>query len=223
METKFLSRSYLETLSSADLISLADDYGIDVPDDLNRRFIIGELLEVASELSHSRPRDGGMTIQNSEPMETALPETFNETQVDFVLRDPVWAYVYWDIRAGDVAKCTAANGFSALVLRVSFFDDEDAQSPQESFDVQVGLSVREQYVLLPAHRAFVRVDLVIRFQHKPDDILAHTQKLALPCGSPLLSSALPGHEVQLPEILELSSLRDLLRVHYEYHRQSFLA
>ena len=52
MEQNFLSRTYLETLSTADLISLADDYGIDIPDDLNRRFIIGELLEFADELAN---------------------------------------------------------------------------------------------------------------------------------------------------------------------------
>ena len=47
MDKKILTRSYLETLSSSDLVSLADDYGIDIPDNLSRRFIIGELLEIA--------------------------------------------------------------------------------------------------------------------------------------------------------------------------------
>ena len=35
-----LSRNHLETLTSSQLIELADEYGIDIPDDLNRRFII---------------------------------------------------------------------------------------------------------------------------------------------------------------------------------------
>jgi hypothetical protein len=43
MENKSFTLAYLETLSSADLIALADDYGIDIPDNLNRRFIIGKL------------------------------------------------------------------------------------------------------------------------------------------------------------------------------------
>ena len=47
MEKTFLTRQYLETLSSADLMALAEDYDIDIPAELNRRFIIGELLEVA--------------------------------------------------------------------------------------------------------------------------------------------------------------------------------
>ena len=48
-----LSRAYLETLPSADLIALADDFGIDIPENLNRRFIIGELLEAAEDMVDS--------------------------------------------------------------------------------------------------------------------------------------------------------------------------
>ena len=46
---KNLSRGHLETLTSSQLIALADEYGIDIPDDLNRQFIIAELLEFAKE------------------------------------------------------------------------------------------------------------------------------------------------------------------------------
>jgi len=41
MEQTPLSRAYLESLSTSDLVSLAEEYGIDVPEGLNRRFIIG--------------------------------------------------------------------------------------------------------------------------------------------------------------------------------------
>ncbi|MDR1786719.1 MAG: DUF4912 domain-containing protein, partial [Spirochaetaceae bacterium] len=53
MNELFLSRKYLETLSSADLITLADKYGIDIPEDLNRRFIIAELADIAAEAQES--------------------------------------------------------------------------------------------------------------------------------------------------------------------------
>ena len=51
MERINITRSYLETLSSEDLNNLADDYGIDMPEDLNRRFVISELLEAAAEFT----------------------------------------------------------------------------------------------------------------------------------------------------------------------------
>ena len=45
MKKDTLSRAQLDSMSTTELISLCDEYGISVPDDLNRLFIIGELLE----------------------------------------------------------------------------------------------------------------------------------------------------------------------------------
>ena len=115
MENSNLTLSHLETLSSADLISLADDYGIDIPDNLNRRFIIAELLEVAEELnsdshaSHAMNEDGGLPDSSSE-----LPTSFNETEISVILRNPVWAFVFWDISEADVGRLQEDDSFKAL-------------------------------------------------------------------------------------------------------------
>ncbi len=218
-----LSRSHLETLSSADLIALADDYGIDVPDDLNRRFIIGELLEVAEELSQEKDEEE-MQEDNKLPenLPDSLPETFNETQITVLMRNPVWAYVYWDIRETDMAKMLPANNFTNLVLRVAFLDSPEATTTVETFDVQVNEKDRAQYVLLPAGKKYVRIDLVVLARGKEDEILAVSKIITLPQGSELLTDGLPGRDLDVPEILKLSSLDEVLRSHYENHRQSFL-
>ena len=223
MEKKFLTRQYLETLSSADLMDLADDYDIDVPADLNRRFIIGELLEVAEELKASKDSDMIISSESVSEESADLPKSYNETFMNVVLRNPAWAFVYWDISENDRSGFTPAADFRALVLRVSFFADEDSAVPEESFDVQIDASIREQYVLFPAGKNLVRIDLVVQYQSKPDSVLAYTQKYVLPQGSRLLSSALPGHDVEISEIAALSSLKDLLKEHYQNHRQSFLS
>ena len=49
METENINRAYLETLSFSDLSKLADEYGVDVPEDLDRRFLICELLDIVEE------------------------------------------------------------------------------------------------------------------------------------------------------------------------------
>lgn len=222
METKLLSRSHLETLSSADLIALADDYGIDVPDDLNRRFIIGELLEVAEELSQDREVEEMKEEKLPENLDGSLPETFNETQITVIMRNPVWAYVYWDIRESDLAKLLPSNNFMSLVLRVTFLDSPDSTTTVETFDVQVNEKDRAQYVLLPAGKKFVRIDLVVIARGKDDEILSISKIIALPQGSDLLTDGLPGRDLDVPELMKLSSLDDVLRSHYENHRQSFL-
>lgn len=222
METKLLSRSHLETLSSADLIALADDYGIDVPDDLNRRFIIGELLEVAEELSRDKEVEEMKEEKLPENIDESLPETFNETQITVIMRNPVWAYVYWDIRESDLAKLLPSNNFMSLVLRVAFLDSPDSTTTVETFDVQVDEKDRAQYVLLPAGKKYVRIDLVVIARGKDDEILSISKIIALPQGSDLLTDGLPGRDLDVPELMKLSSLDDVLRSHYENHRQSFL-
>ena len=100
MEKDFLSRQYLESMSTVDLITLADDYGIDIPDNLNRRFIIGELLETAEELKNKQSDNNDVqTTDEDSPVPDFLPESYNTTEICAILRNPVWAYVYWDVKA----------------------------------------------------------------------------------------------------------------------------
>ena len=94
--------------------------------------------------------------------------------------------------------------------------------PEESFDVQVSLADREQYVLLRAGKKIVRIDLIAVFQDKTEEKLSVSRKVVLPSGSELLSTGLPGREINVTPLQELSSLRELLRTQYENHRQSFL-
>ena len=105
METKNITLSHLATLSTADLLSLADEFGIDIPENLNRSFVIRELLETAEELqSESENEDISEVDGEAEVLEKkeTLPETYNETEICAVLRNPAWVFVYWDISAADM-------------------------------------------------------------------------------------------------------------------------
>ena len=76
MESKKLDRNYLETLSSAELISIADEYGVDIPDDLNRRLIIGDLLELAEEMNSSAEKTETISVLENIPDDliSSLPD-----------------------------------------------------------------------------------------------------------------------------------------------------
>jgi len=223
MDTKLITRSYLETLSTADLIGIADEYGIDIPENLNRSFIISELLEVAQEFREIVEEDITTSEENA-PVhveEESLPDSYNETMICGVLRNPAWIYVYWDISAADVARLNNDFSFTGLCLRVSYWENEDDEKPLESFDVQIAMTDRQQYILLSASKNFVRVDLVAMKTGKDDENLAITRKIELPKGSSILNS-LPGRELDLIPAIELSDMRELLTFHFENHRQSFL-
>ena len=74
MDEKQISRAYLETLSFSYLSALADRFGIDVPLDLDRRFLIAELLEINEELNQSQEEMIVSPKADSEEKEFKLPK-----------------------------------------------------------------------------------------------------------------------------------------------------
>ena len=223
MENNNLTLAYLETLSSADLIALADDYGIDIPDNLNRRFIIGELLDVAEDFKSASEPVHVMNEDGEVPeFSTELPSSFNETEISVILRNPAWAFVFWDISVEALQKISDSTRFKELVLRVSYFDNETDVNPVAYYDIQITLEDREQYVLLEAGKKFFRVDLVAFMSDGVTDNLTISERIELPKTPEIFSKAFPGEEVEVPKILEISGLKKLLKSHYEKYRQSFV-
>ncbi|MCR4821921.1 MAG: DUF4912 domain-containing protein [Treponema sp.] len=223
MKNNLLTLAHLETLSSQDLIALADDWGIDIPDNLNRRFIIGELLEVAQD---SQPEEESIQVMNEDedlPVNDGeLPQSFNETQISVLLRNPAWAFVYWDISSDALKKIEESTRFKALFLRVSYFEDEETITPVEYYDLQIKLEDREQYILLKSGMKYLRVDLVAALDDGTFDGLTVSSRLLLPETPAIFSKAFPGQEVEMPEILKVSGMKKLLKSHYEKYRQSFV-
>ena len=210
-----LSRAYLETLPSADLIALADDLGIDIPENLNRRFIIGELLEAAEDMDDS---DDDL-VESSEVTTADLPETYNETVISAVLRNPVWLFVYWDVKKDHITQIRKSDKVQSLSLRVNLFHRDDSTLVADFFDVPISLDDRNRYVLLPAGFGAVRVDLVINLENDGYEVWSSTGLITLPYVSQRIANPLP--EAPISPVLKLSGLPELLRTHYMNHRQSF--
>lgn len=218
MDTFLVSRSYLETLSTADLIVLSDECGIEIPPNLNRRFIIAELLEAVEENEETSNEDL-LDDRNNFKYFDELPKSYNETHIGTIMRNPVWCFVYWDIRTTDIQEITQAKSFLGLLLRVTFFN-EGENTITDSFEISVSLDNREQYILLPTHEISFRIDLIAEFGNMEPRVLAYTKKMPIPHGQPEISST--SLENKFSPILELSGLPELLRTHYNNHRQSFL-
>ncbi|QTQ11936.1 DUF4912 domain-containing protein [Treponema parvum] len=222
METPFLTRHYLETLSSSDLVALAYDYDIDIPEGLNRRFIIGELLEVAEEINKKEKNEMiiSLDILSGEESYT-LPDGYNETVLTVILRNPVWAFVYWDISDEDLAMLRQSK-IGPCHLHVSFYENFNDKKSSDSFDIQISLSDREQYILIPPEKNVMRVDFIYLSDGHNMNILASSKKIELVHGCKALSESRPGRIIKFSPVMELSGVNDLLRVHYAKHRQSFM-
>ena len=210
-----LSRAYLETLPSADLIALADDLGIDIPENLNRRFIIGELLVAAEDMD-----DSDDDLEESDEITTAdLPDTYNETVISAVLRNPVWLFTYWDVKKDHIALVRKSDKVQSLSLRVTMFHRDETETVADFFDVPITIEDRNRYILLPAGFGFVRVDLVLNMEDEAYEIWSSTGMITLPYVSSRIANPLP--ETPVSPVLKLSGLPELLRTHYMNHRQSF--
>lgn len=213
MEKTVLSRSHLETLSFKELTELADEFGLDVPENFDRLLLIGELLEVAEEDYNEKESLEGTEIEVHE-----LPKNYNETQIFAVLQNPAFAFVFWNFNDVDVAKIKKSGG--TMMLRVCSLEKPDDVKPLHAFEIQTISEKQEQYVLLPARAKYVRIELVT-MNSSSGTVMASAPVLTIPQGSALLENAFPGFGFDLPEITKLSGMEEMIKEQYKNYRQSF--
>ena len=220
MDDEKINRGYLETLSFSDLVKLADEYGVDVPEDLDRRFLICEILELVQE--NTNDKSNNMIISSGEGscQDVNLPKTYNETHISCVLRNPVWAFVFWDVNETDLSELRQSQDLK-IALRVCILASRDDLMPQEVFEVEIPKGVNEQYVFLPPNKNFIRVELVssIGAERK---VLAFSSVVEIPECSLEASSCEPWMQKEYPEIIKLSGIEKLLLDQYKNYRHSFL-
>lgn len=219
METIPISLSYLETLSTSDLLSLADEYGLDIPQHLNRRFIISELIEISEELNEDFKDDMEALDSVEVKPSSELPETYNETKIDAVLRNPVWAYVYWDISNADIQATIMQRGFTKFILKVYFWSKDNSEKPCDSCELSVANSDRAQYILLPVNQNSFTIDLIAEYTNLEPKKLATSRKILFPENSPEIT--IKSIEKKLSPIMALSGMKQLVKSIYDSHRQSF--
>jgi len=138
-----VTRAHLESMTTSDLISMADNLGIDIPPDLDRIFIIEELLEIASpdeavedaagasdapdtpgavsaDVSAVPAASSEADMTDSGLVESVpLPKHYNITFIEVMIRDPLWAFVFWEIKAQDKEHFEKAQDFEGYYLKVS--------------------------------------------------------------------------------------------------------
>jgi len=218
MNDEFISREYLESLSFSDLSNLADKYGIDVPENLDRRFLIAEILEIVEEFNDER-EDMQVSSELSETEEFVLPKNYNESQVSCVLRNPAWLFVFWNISENDY-KSIKDDG-CVLKLRICSMENEVENKPKEAFEVNCSTTSQEQYVLLPQGERFIKVEL-ISVLPTGINVLAFSPIMEIPQVSSLEDNLKLGTESKYSQIVQLSDINEMLMEQYKNHRQSFI-
>jgi hypothetical protein len=146
MDSSCFAIPYLESLSTGELIMLAEKCGLDIPIGLERVFIIEELYY----LGHDSENKAGELdeLEHREIKEAAaLPRQYNISFIDVLVRDPLWAFVFWEIKKHDLELHQKANDFSGYFLRVIPLKGEGFQPDiSASFTVAVGTDDSAWYV-----------------------------------------------------------------------------
>ncbi|MCL1992205.1 MAG: DUF4912 domain-containing protein [Spirochaetes bacterium] len=164
-----LTKCQLEGLSAGELIKLADSYGIDIPASLERVFIIGELLEAdldtaeesgLSADSAGKPPSFGndIKVRHGSAESVAIPKQYNISYIEVIIRDPLWAFVFWEIKEEHKQAYENAPGFEGYCLRVVPLNSGGAPenalpSGEESFTIAIGLNDTARYLGFPQDKS----------------------------------------------------------------------
>ncbi len=212
-----LTRSYLETLSSPDLIDISHDYGIDIPENFNRSFIITEILDTLEEQDINFL---DVKETNLKPNTMELPFSFNENKITAILKNPAWCYISWDFKSETIEKIANDNTFDALVIRFEYFSSPKISDAEETIDVIIKTDDREQFILLTKDYPQFQVSLLAIFRDKKEELIANTKRIFKPKFP--FDINLETLQKEYPNIQTLSGLQNVLKTHYTQHRQSFV-
>ncbi len=219
MEETPLSRAYLESLSTADLFELGENLGVDLPEGLNRRLIIGELLELAEDNLQDAADLSVIVDADFSMVPEELPETYNETRITALLRDPAWLFVYWDFHSTAFAAASTHHRFESFFLRVNTLTDDPSKGVADYFDVDVGIHDRKWYIHIPNRKQGCRVDLYVRNSQEKEQLLARSSEISVPPGG--AGELHPPARKRIPPLITLSGLEELRKHHFKNHRQAF--
>lgn len=222
MKKDTVSRQQLESMTTAELIELADKYGINIPDDLNRTFIIGEILEASEEAKSSAKKSTSVQIKEGDTSEPGkLPESYNNTCIDVIIRNPAWLFAFWDIKESDISAIRARKNFDSVFLHISFYNSTDDGEPLDSIDIKTDFSTFEQYILIPSGKKYLKIDLAFSCMGRQPEVLCSSRMLSLPAEREEILNVQPGKKIDYPELVQLSGMKKILNDHYINHRQSF--
>jgi hypothetical protein len=176
-----LTRFFLETLTTAELVKMTEQKGIDIPPDLERIFIIEELLEASAgqkvesaadpdDLTEEKPEEAPEESRSKHTFEQSvdLPARYNITFIDVLVRDPLWVFVFWEVRGSDKGFYESSPDFNGYYLRLLETQGTSALRWEESFIVPVEPEDSAWYLGIPREPweespcRYCRVELGVR-------------------------------------------------------------
>ncbi|UTC63323.1 DUF4912 domain-containing protein [Treponema sp. OMZ 787] len=221
-----LSKSYLQSVSTDELLQIADDYGIFVTKCRDRNLIIDELLEINEEAdlvhhktSKNHNEDLVLDDDADDKDNTGLTLSYNKTEIHVLLRDPMWAFAFWDFYKPEFLRAVNDPDFDSFFLRVNLFSEDNLSEAYDSFDIDVTDCDRSRYFYLSFNDAVTKVELCSRKIDGDISVLAGSNFIRLKRENIPNNLCVLDNDVSSP--LYLSGISLLKKHHFKNYRQAF--
>ena len=167
-----MSRESLQSIPLEELVALAREEGYEEGEAADRSTLTEFILENIKDRAKEKERENSPSIRveeskyqiiDSESKESEGPDSYpiqdryNRTKIVFMVRDPHWAFAYWEITNKSLDKLPDKLDNSSLILRVQ--ETESVQ--QSSFDIPIQLSDSSWYIYLPNQNCSYLLELGI--------------------------------------------------------------
>jgi hypothetical protein len=205
-----MTRERLVSLSRRSLLEIGRKTGIRSADDYTDDDLIDYILEALEEdrMEKHLLNNPAMNVEETkyditrdeelpgDEDELELPEYLTENRLVVMLRDPFWAYAYWDLKKQEKAAFKADPSFKTLCLRVYNLGNES-----DCYDIPVGIEDTSWYINLPETNTSYRFELVQITKHA-EFVVVQSNEIFSPQSAPEI------HEGNAFQVLMVSGIFD---------------
>jgi hypothetical protein len=171
------TKNNLEILTTEELRKMADAIGIDMPPDLERIFIIQELLEAGAETDLDEIHaDSEELVDPNHILEPVLlPKQYNVNYLEVLFRDPLWAFVYWEINSLDRKTYESSPEFKGYFLHLIPLPLQKGDAVTDSFTISIGGLDNSWRIYLPPEINLFQINLCVNRKGRNEVIIASRQ------------------------------------------------
>jgi hypothetical protein len=157
-----MTKERLQAISLEELETLAHKQGYEFTGAIDRAALTEFILENFKELKREREAENNLAIrveeskyQERETSEDAdafpIEKRYDQTKVVFMVRDPNWAYAYWDLANNLLDELKNNADGDQLVLRVHDVEliDFTGSNANSSYDIPIQIDDTSWYIYLP--------------------------------------------------------------------------
>jgi hypothetical protein len=195
-----MTKESLQSIPLQELVALAQEEGYEEGGVADRAALTEFILENLKERAREKEEENNPSVQVeeskyqiTEPEAAGQPgpdifpvaDRYNQTRIVFMVRDPHWAYAYWDLENKWSDKLPIKGQSHYLVLRVRELNDADPADcgGKTSFDIPIQLGDSSWYIYLPNQdcRYLLELGVVLKGKYT---CLARSNRIRTPrqCG-----------------------------------------